>query len=957
MQYAVKRWKSAKEVLDLLDDQAAKGDVAAQGALITKRNNAREMWHAKKQIRANLRFLTSDECRFELARLRMKHTFPKIVQQLTYIELTDTFRLNVDFSEIPIYGNQDDGEEPYPVPDGRKGRPNWHWRTFDEREELKRKWGPESQHIWDSNTEQLVKKDNPPDQGNKFEGDRFEEAIKNLRSKREEVLNQRAAERNNKLGSEQKQDSRHTILRKPKKWWGRKSSRSFRHFHTISSARQQFKSDEMPSPSQRNISSGDHNNEEDLLRPVQPEQQSTWTGGLTHVNAAGEAHMVNISAKADTRRVAFAVSTVRFSHPAVADLIRRNRMKKGDVLSTARIAGIMAAKQTPNLVPLCHNIVLTGAEVEVQLVLPPAESEVESKAEEQRAVETADKTESDSQEASATQNSSTDDVPETAAIDSKGQNSPVANGSSAELENPVSKSAVGPRHNARAAPDHGDFPNGAVFLTARCESTTATGVEMEALVAANSAALTVYDMCKAVDKHMVLGNSRVVLKSGGKSGTWVEAGWLLRRAGFQLSEHHDQTLTVSVGQDIALRENLVAKRKNWKIAFRTLRDAGFDPDHAMHLLRWMRNPIFKYLKNSSPRVKKHIEKLLLKEGISIDDLDMDEAKLMSEVGEDVEAVTTQDTVTTAPSQAEAQAQEKATATSITEKQSEEDDVESADPIADSVEQIDDLGSLIAHLRRSYMRPRPSRTDKEAGDVDMRPFEKTLRISNGKESTNSDEDAQAYGFKTSDAEMMTHVQYSVRSRNGNANGNGNGKGKRNGKPTTEDDGAQQQSPQAKDTMSSKNQKKSQREQTNSEDPNSPSEEQPEPETVSSNAKIINRLTKTQLKELLQEQLRGDISNAKNINRLTKKQLRELLQEQGRGDKVTSDKKRMAMRRHLIDEPKKMKGRTWAEAFEEQGQVVEEGKMEEEKARALGVSVESVRETEKALGLKGKDWLKR
>ncbi|KAK8223998.1 molybdenum cofactor biosynthesis protein MoaC, partial [Phyllosticta paracitricarpa] len=166
---------------------------------------------------------------------------------------------------------------------------------------------------------------------------------------------------------------------------------------------------------------------------------------LTHVNNAGEAHMVNISDKADTRRVAFATSTVRFSNPNVAHLIRRNRMNKGDVLSTARIAGIMAAKQTPNLVPLCHNIVLTGAE---------------------------------------------------------------------------SRMNTGNRQASDIPLDYGEFPNGAVFITARCESTTATGVEMEALVAANAAALTVYDMSKAVDKHMVLGNSRVVLKAGGKSGTW-----------------------------------------------------------------------------------------------------------------------------------------------------------------------------------------------------------------------------------------------------------------------------------------------------------------------------------------------------------------------------------------------------------------------------------------------------
>ncbi|KAK7525963.1 Molybdopterin cofactor biosynthesis C domain-containing protein, partial [Phyllosticta citriasiana] len=204
-----------------------------------------------------------------------------------------------------------------------------------------------------------------------------------------------------------------------------------RGFHTVSSARQQhLNQDGSAASGQKTTAEADQADKKN----EQPEN-----GKLTHVNNAGEAHMVNISDKADTRRVAFATSTVRFSTPNVVHLIRRNRMNKGDVLSTARIAGIMAAKQTPNLVPLCHNIPRMN-----------------------------------------TGNRQASDIPL----------------------------------------DYGEFPNGAVFITARCESTTATGVEMEALVAANAAALTVYDMSKAVDKHMVLGNSRVVLKAGGKSGTW-----------------------------------------------------------------------------------------------------------------------------------------------------------------------------------------------------------------------------------------------------------------------------------------------------------------------------------------------------------------------------------------------------------------------------------------------------
>lgn len=153
--------------------------------------------------------------------------------------------------------------------------------------------------------------------------------------------------------------------------------------------------------------------------------------------------MVSISDKTPTKRVATAKCTVYFSDPAVLRLIKENQMKKGDVLGVARIAGIMAAKRTPDLIPLCHPIALTHAEVE----LAPVEANIED--------------------------------------ETNGQNK-----------------------------------GGAIEIAATVSCDGKTGVEMEALTAASTAALTVYDMCKAVDKAMVIEGLRVVLKEGGKSGRW-----------------------------------------------------------------------------------------------------------------------------------------------------------------------------------------------------------------------------------------------------------------------------------------------------------------------------------------------------------------------------------------------------------------------------------------------------
>lgn len=155
---------------------------------------------------------------------------------------------------------------------------------------------------------------------------------------------------------------------------------------------------------------------------------------LTHINAAGEAHMVDVGAKDDTQRVAEAAARVRMSRQAF-DAIVAGNLKKGDALGVARIAGIMAAKRTSELIPLCHPISLTCVEV---VCTPDAEA--------------------------------------------------------------------------------GD----AIDVYTRVACLGKTGVEMEALTAASVAALTIYDMAKAIDKGIVIEAVRLLSKSGGKSGDWKQ---------------------------------------------------------------------------------------------------------------------------------------------------------------------------------------------------------------------------------------------------------------------------------------------------------------------------------------------------------------------------------------------------------------------------------------------------
>lgn len=168
----------------------------------------------------------------------------------------------------------------------------------------------------------------------------------------------------------------------------------------------------------------------------QPSEEGKTTR-LTHVSESGSAHMVSIADKEPTRRIARAVCSVHFTNEAACRLIKENQIKKGDVLGVARVAGIMAAKRTPDLIPLCHPIAITKVNVDLGV------------------------------------------------------------------------------HE-----DEGEGGRVDIEATVACEGKT--GVEMEALTAASAAALTVYDMCKAVDKGMSIQGLRVILKEGGKSGRWVD---------------------------------------------------------------------------------------------------------------------------------------------------------------------------------------------------------------------------------------------------------------------------------------------------------------------------------------------------------------------------------------------------------------------------------------------------
>jgi cyclic pyranopterin phosphate synthase len=155
----------------------------------------------------------------------------------------------------------------------------------------------------------------------------------------------------------------------------------------------------------------------------------------THLTAAGEVHMVDIGGKQATARRAVATASVRM-RPETLQKVTRHDVEKGEVLATARIAGIQAAKRTPELIPLCHHVALTRVEVHLDL----------------------------------------------------------------------------------------DASTHRIHATAVAEALDRTGAEMEAMVAATIACLTIYDMLKGVDREMVIENVRLIEKSGGRTGTWRREG-------------------------------------------------------------------------------------------------------------------------------------------------------------------------------------------------------------------------------------------------------------------------------------------------------------------------------------------------------------------------------------------------------------------------------------------------
>jgi len=160
------------------------------------------------------------------------------------------------------------------------------------------------------------------------------------------------------------------------------------------------------------------------------------TEELTHFNQEGRARMVDVSGKSETQRVAVATGMV-FMKSATLARIQEGQIAKGDVLSVAQVAGIMGAKKTPDLIPMCHPLLITSVDISFETFR-------------------------------------------------------------SENERPAS-----------------------IKVTATAKTTGQTGVEMEAVTAVSVTALTIYDMCKAIDKGISFGQIGLVSKSGGKSGTYT----------------------------------------------------------------------------------------------------------------------------------------------------------------------------------------------------------------------------------------------------------------------------------------------------------------------------------------------------------------------------------------------------------------------------------------------------
>ncbi|KAJ5038452.1 uncharacterized protein L3040_007311 [Drepanopeziza brunnea f. sp. 'multigermtubi'] len=231
---------------------------------------------------------------------------------------------------------------------------------------------------------------------------------------------------------------------------------------------------------------------------------------LTHLTPSGTAYMVPISHKSSTTRLATAACTLHFSNSVAIPLILANKMKKGDVLSVARIAGIMAAKRTSELVPLCHPIAITHVGVELEVF---KEENVEKGEEDVGVIE------KEKQERSSVPWQGTGQGDAYPFHTPPSSSTPTSPSTSTSPTRSCSNPPSSPSSNQRRETD---VAFGRVEITATVQCDGKTGVEMEALTAASLAALTVYDMCKAVDKGMRVEGLRVVRKEGGKSGVWIE---------------------------------------------------------------------------------------------------------------------------------------------------------------------------------------------------------------------------------------------------------------------------------------------------------------------------------------------------------------------------------------------------------------------------------------------------
>jgi molybdenum cofactor biosynthesis enzyme len=232
--------------------------------------------------------------------------------------------------------------------------------------------------------------------------------------------------------------------------------------------------------------------------------------------------MVPIALKPVTLRTAVAVCSVYFSNAVPAHLICTHAVKKGDVLAVARIAGIMAAKKTSEFVPLCHPIGIEGVEVDVAIEsVDEAGNEIELPIEE-----------------IPSSNQHGQKAPSEDEMQEGGE-------SFIPLQAMEEEEDVYPFHTVpKALEARGKFGRVTIKATVKC--TGKTGVEMEALTAASGAALTVYDMCKAVDKGMRIEGLRVIRKEGGRSGRWVE--------GVKGGSVKDERRAKAVKKDGALRQ-------------------------------------------------------------------------------------------------------------------------------------------------------------------------------------------------------------------------------------------------------------------------------------------------------------------------------------------------------------------------------------------------------------------